>query len=159
MKSQGHVEFIFIRPQPSKPLLELESVMAVPGRGLQGDYYSIGKQGKKSDPGREVTLIEVEAISEVEQEHHIKLEPRETRRNIITQNVPLNQLVGMRFRVGEVILEGIRLCEPCMHLAELTQKEVIPAFVHKGGLRAQILTEGTIRIGDPVVPQNGGFVE
>lgn len=159
MISQGQVELIYIRPQPGNPLIELESVLAMPGKGLQGDYYSAGTQRKKDDPANEVTLIEIEALSEVENEHHVKLEPSETRRNIITRNVTLNQLIGKQFRVGEVTLRGIRLCEPCMHLAELTQKEVIPAFVHRGGLRAQVLTEGTIQIGDPVYPLDSSPVE
>ena len=69
---------------------------------------------------------------------------------MITENVPLNHLVGKEFRVGHVTLRGIRLCEPCAHLASLTQKEFLPAMVHRGGLRAQILTKGIICVGDTV---------
>jgi MOSC domain-containing protein YiiM len=95
-------------------------------------------------------LIESEALSAIETEYKISLNPEESRRNIVTCNMSLELLVGKEFRVGAVTLKGIRLCEPCFHLAELTQKEVIAALVHRGGLRAQILTEGTIQIGDPI---------
>jgi MOSC domain-containing protein YiiM len=64
--------------------------------------------------------------------------------------VPLNHLVDKEFHVGEVRLRGVRLCEPCQHLAGLTQPRVLPALVHRGGLRAEILTDGYIRTGDPI---------
>lgn len=150
MKSHGQVESIFIRPQPSKPVIELEKVLALPGKGLQGDYSTNQTPGEKEDPAREVTLIEREALAAVEMEHQVSLNPGESRRNIVTSNISLNKLVGKDFRVGTVTMKGIRLCEPCTHLAELTQKKVIPAMVHRGGLRAEILTEGTIQIGDPI---------
>lgn len=150
MNSHGQVESIYVRPQPSKPVLELDKVLVIPGKGLQGDYYSIVTARKKNGPDREITLIESESLSAIESEYKISLNPGESRRNIVTSNMSLNQLVGKEFKVGAVTLKGIRLCEPCFHLAELTQKEVIPALVHRGGLRAQILTEGTIQIGDPI---------
>jgi MOSC domain-containing protein YiiM len=80
----------------------------------------------------------------------VALDPSETRRNILTRGVRLNDLVGREFSVGEVRLRGIRLCEPCSHLAGLTGRNVIPAFTHRGGLRAQILSGGTIRVGDGI---------
>jgi MOSC domain-containing protein YiiM len=150
MNSQGQVESIYVRPQPSKPVKELDEVLVTPGIGLQGDHYSIVTSRKKIGPDREITLIESEALSAIETEYKISLNPEESRRNIVTSNMSLDQLVGKEFRVGAVTLKGIRLCEPCSHLAELTQKEIIPALVHRGGLRAQILTEGTIQIGDPI---------
>ena len=147
---KGQVLSIFVRSQPNEPVVELDQVLAVPGKGIEGDYYSSRGTSKRYDPGRELTLIEKEALSAIENEHNISLNPGESRRNIITENVPLNHLVGKEFRVGEVTLKGIRLCEPCMHLSELTQKDVVPALVHRGGLRAQIITKGLIRAGDPV---------
>lgn len=150
MDWKGHVKSIYVRPQPSEPVDELDEVLAVPGKGLEGDYYFSKKSSTKSGSGREITLIEREALIAIENENNVLLNPGESRRNIITENVPLNHLVGKAFRVGEVTLKGIRLCEPCSHLAELTQKDVLPALVHRGGLRAQIITEGKIRAGDPV---------
>ena len=76
----------------------------------------------------------------------------ETRRNVVTRGIALNHLVGKRFRVGEVLLQGIRLCEPCDHLESLTRPGVRQALLHRGGLRAQILEGGVIRVGDPIAP-------
>lgn len=148
----GKIIAIFIRPQAGQPTQSLPQVHAVPGRGLEGDYYylNIGNPNRKIDASREVTLVEIESIESVRRDYKIPLDLGDTRRNLITQNVPLNHLVGKTFRVGEVTLQGIRLCEPCSHLAELTQQAVIPAFVHRGGLRAQILTEGNLRVGDSI---------
>lgn len=137
---------------------------AVPGRGLEGDRYFHGRgfySGKASHGGREVTLIEVESVEALDrgvvnadgQALGIKLSPAETRRNIATSGVPLNHLVDQEFWVGEVLLRGTRLCEPCRHLEDLTQKGVLGGLIHRGGLRAKILTEGTIRAGDAIRPR------
>ena len=150
MTINGRLLSIFVRPQPGEPVLEVDQVHAVPGKGLEGDYYYAGIAPKGTEPARELTLIEKETIQALELENRISLSPGDSRRNLLTENVPLNHLVGKEFRVGDVTLKGIRLCEPCSHLATLTQHEVLPALVHRGGLRAQILSEGTIRIGDSI---------
>lgn len=150
MGFNGQISSIFIRPEPSEPVVETDQVLAVPGKGLEGDYYFTGIAPKGIEPAREITLIEQETIQALKNEHNISLSPAETRRNLITENVPLNNLVGKEFRVGNVTLRGIRLCEPCIHLASLTQEEILPALVHRGGLRAQILTKGNICVGDTV---------
>lgn len=150
MPKHGEVVAIYVRPQLSAPVKPLGSVRAVPGKGLEGDYYFSGVSRKGFDSSREVTLIESEALESIMRDYAIALDDGESRRNIITRNIELNHLVGKVFQVGEVTLRGIRLCEPCSHLAELTQKEVIPALIHRGGLRAQILNEGTLRVGDPI---------
>jgi len=150
MVFNGQISSIFIRPEPSEPVVEIDQVLAVPGKGLEGDYYFAGIAPKGIEPAREITLIEKETLQALETEHKIYLSPAESRRNLITENVPLNHLVGKEFRVGNVTLRGIRLCEPCAHLASLTQKDVLPALVHRGGLRAQILTIGIICVGDTV---------
>jgi MOSC domain-containing protein YiiM len=106
---------------------------------------------KNPDTGWEITLIEIEALQAIHRDYDVPLNPGESRRNILTQGIPLNHLVGKEFMVGEVSLLGIRLCEPCAHLAGLTQKKVLPALVHRGGLRAKLLTEGIIRRGDSVL--------
>jgi MOSC domain-containing protein YiiM len=98
-----------------------------------------------------VTLIEIEAIEALERDYGVKLSPGDARRNIVTRGVALNHLVGKEFRVGEVVLRGIRLCEPCQHLVQLTgQEKVLPGLVHRGGLRAQVVKGGVIRVGDAV---------
>ena len=149
---QGEIVSIYIASEASQPTQVIDEVQAVPGIGLRGDRFHTlhSKNPGKHDPAREVTLIEIEAIEAIKRETGITIEPGEARRNLITRNVPLNHLVGKEFRVGEVTLRGIRLCEPCNHLAQLTQPEVQPALVHRGGLRATIVTEGMIHPGDIV---------
>jgi MOSC domain-containing protein YiiM len=133
----------------------VDRVRAVPGKGLEGDRY-FQARGTYSDlpgPGREVTLIESEAIEAMARDNEITIPTGAARRNIVTRGAPLNHLVGKEFDVGPVRLLGVRLCEPCSHLESLTQKGLIAGLVHRGGLRAQILTEGDIRVGDPIVPR------
>lgn len=150
MAINGQISSIFIRPGPSEPVVEVDQSTAIPGKGLEGDYYFTRIAPKGVEPAREITLIEKETFQFLEAEHDISLSPAESRRNLVTENVPLNDLVGKEFRVGDVTLRGIRLCEPCNHLAKLTQKEILSALIHRGGLRAQILTKGIIQVGDKV---------
>jgi MOSC domain-containing protein YiiM len=149
---KGNVVSIHIAPRTSAPTQTVDEVIAVPGKGLEGDrYYS--EQGRFSNkPGvdRQVTLIESEAIEALQREGGIFLRPGDARRNLVRRGVPLNHLVDKSFKVGEVTLRGIRLCEPCEHLASLTETKVLPALIHRGGLRAEILSGGSIRIGDEV---------
>jgi steroid delta-isomerase-like uncharacterized protein len=130
----------------------VEEVRAVAGRGLEGDRYFLatGTYSDRPEPGREVTLIESEAVDALEHESAIKLSARETRRNIATRGVALNHLIGSDFQVGEAKLRGIRLCEPCMYLEGLTRAGVRAGLTHRGGLRAQILVGGRIAVGDPI---------
>jgi MOSC domain-containing protein YiiM len=94
-------------------------VRAVAGQGLEGDCYFLrtGTYSPKHEPAREVTLIEIEAIDALERDYGVKLGPGDARRNIVTRGVALNHLVGKEFRVGEAVLRGIRLCEPCQRLS------------------------------------------
>jgi len=96
-------------------------------------------------------LIAVEATDAVALEGDVSIEPAATRRNVLTRGIDINELVGKRFRIGDVECEGVELCEPCAHLESMTQPGVIKAFVHRGGLNADILSDGEIRVGDPVV--------
>jgi MOSC domain-containing protein YiiM len=123
----------------------------IPGVGLEGDRYAL-RSGTfwKPLPDRELTLIEAEAIEALKREYNFELGPGEARRNLVTRGVALNHLVGKEFQIGDVRVRGIRLCEPCDHLQRLTGREVIKGLAHRGGLRAQILTHGTIHIGDKV---------
>jgi MOSC domain-containing protein YiiM len=147
----GTVESIHIASTAEGPLQAIAQVMATPGAGLEGDRYTL-KVGTfyKPGPDYELTLIESEAIEALGRDYHIELAAGEARRNIVTRNVPLNHLVGREFAIGEVRIRGIRLCEPCDHLQKVTGKPVIKGLLHRGGLRAQILTPGTIHVGDVV---------
>jgi MOSC domain-containing protein YiiM len=148
---KGAIEAIHIAPGAKEPVRSVEQVLAVPGRGLEGDRYFL-KQGTfyKPEPAHELTLIEAEAIEAMMRDYGITLGPGEARRNLTTSGVPLNHLVGREFRVGDVRVRGLRLCEPCNHLQTVTGREVIKGLRHRGGLRAQILSEGVIRVGDVV---------
>ena len=150
--SQGTVESINISREASGPMEQLAEVRAVSGRGLEGDRY-FNKEGSFSQTpgtGRDVTLIEAEAIEALARDYAMELNPGDARRNIVTRGIALNHFVGKEFRVGEVTLRGVRLNEPCNHLASLTDQKVKAGLVHRGGLRAEIVSDGMIRVGDAV---------
>jgi MOSC domain-containing protein YiiM len=134
-----------------RPTQAVEQVQAIPGAGLEGDRYA-QQQGtfSKPEPDFELTLIEAEAIDALNREYGVDLAPGEARRNLVTRGVPLNHLVGHKFTIGEVEILGIRLCEPCGHLEAIAERPVIKGLRHRGGLRAQILSAGVIRVGDRV---------
>lgn len=152
MNGPGTVAAIRVAPEAEDDMEAVELVEAVAGRGLRGDRY-FQQAGTFSDGrpgGRDLTLIEAEAIEAVEREAGIDLDFADHRRNVTTRDVALNHLVGERFRVGEVVCEGVMLCEPCSHLQSLTEEGVLEALIHRGGLRADIVEGGTIRTGDEI---------
>ncbi|MFQ5754463.1 MAG: MOSC domain-containing protein [Acidiferrobacterales bacterium] len=130
-----------------------DEVRAVPRKGLVDDRYhdGSGTYSNDPDPDRELTLIELEKLEALKIDFDVEFSGAEARRNILTRDVSLNELTGVEFYIGEVKVRGIRLCEPCAHLERLTGKKVVKGLVHKGGLRAQILTEGIIHVGDRIV--------
>ena len=129
-------------------LHSVDSARAVPGSGLEGDRYF---NPSNSEPGRDLTLIEFESLQALEAETGIHLELNQQRRNLVTQGVRLNPLIGRTFRIGEVTARGVRLCNPCQHLEDLTQPGVLVGLIERAGLRADILTQGTIHAGDSIV--------
>jgi MOSC domain-containing protein YiiM len=151
----GTVESIHIALAAKAAMKSVQHIEAIPGVGLDGDRYAL-KLGTfyKPEPDFELTLIEVEAIEAIQREYQVTLPAGDARRNVVTRGVALNHLVGREFTIGGVKIRGIRLCEPCSHLQALTELPVIKALRHRGGLRAQILTAGTIRVGDVVVEAN-----
>jgi MOSC domain-containing protein YiiM len=149
--SGGRVASIHIAPGATDAMQSVEQVRAVAAKGLEGDRYFLGLGTFwKPKPDYEVTLIEVEALEALERDYGIPLEPGQARRNIVTHGVALNHLVGREFQIGEATLRGLRLCEPCSHLERLTGMGLIRGLTHRGGLRAQVLTGGTIKVGDRV---------
>jgi MOSC domain-containing protein YiiM len=145
--SEGRVEGIFISAAKGDMPDAVESVRAVAGGGLEGNRYLYDGD---APAGRALTLIAAEALAEGEAESGIPLGAAESRRNVLTRGIDLNALVGRRFRVGEVECYGVELCEPCTSLEGMTRPGVIKAYVHRAGLNADILTDGEIRVGDPV---------
>jgi mutator protein MutT len=146
----GVVEAIHVAAAAGEPVREVDVIRAKAGVGLEGDRYALGRGHYSPDlrVSRDLTLIEAEVIDDLACNHGIQLAPGETRRNLTTQGIRLNDLVGRRFWVGEVLCEGTRLCEPCQYLTELTGKPLLRALVHRGGLRADIVRGGRIRRGD-----------
>jgi MOSC domain-containing protein YiiM len=145
----GTIEFIYVAPRATAPTVSVNEALAIPGVGLEGDRYALGKGTfSKPEPDFELTLIEAEAIEALKRDYNVELAPGEARRNLVTRGVALNHLVGRDFQIGEVRAHGIRLCEPCDHLQRLTGRQLIKGLRHRGGLRAQILTPGSIRVGD-----------
>ena len=149
---RSQVVSIYVGGRTGGPMQSVESARAVPGHGLEGDRYwqSADTPERKSEPDREVTLIESEAVEALVRDEGVPFEVAESRRNVVTRGVALNHLVGREFRVGSVRLKGVRLCEPCKHLEGMTRPGVLKGLLHRGGLRAQILDGGDLRVGDPV---------
>jgi MOSC domain-containing protein YiiM len=148
----GVVEAIFVTAEAGGSPERVEEAVAVAAKGLEGDRY-FRAEGTFSDHGgngRDVTLIEAEALEALAHEDGIELAPGASRRNVVTRGVSLNDLVGKRFRVGAVECVGRRLAEPCTHLEQLTQPGVLEGLVHRGGLRADIVRGGPIAVGAPV---------
>ena len=148
----GKVLSIQITSNANDKLSNMEQVQAVAGMGLEGDRYHkrIGTYSKKHDESREATFIEAEALEALAADYHIELNGPESRRNITTRGVALNHLVGRKFKAGQAIFRGIRLCEPCGHLEEVSGKPVQKGLIHRGGLRAQIVESGLVRVGDEI---------
>lgn len=151
----GSVEGIFISPEFEQLPEPIEEIEVVPGKGIRGDRYFLaeGRESAGEEAGYDLTLIEAEALEALEAEQGIELTAAESRRNVLTRGVGLNDLLGKRFRVGEIECEGVELCEPCSHLEKLTRPGVLRGMVHRAGLCAHVLSGGSIRVGDAVAPE------
>jgi MOSC domain-containing protein YiiM len=148
----GTVESIWIGPVTPGPVSAVRTVRAIAGRGLDGDRH-LAPAGRSAAAGEALTLIEAEALEAIAVEHGIHLEPGGSRRNVVTRGIDLNALVGREFTVGGVRCRGVELCEPCRALQMITgEPNLIKALVHRGGLRADVLTDGEIAVGDVVAP-------
>ena len=156
-RSPGTVEAIVIAPEAEVAMHQVDRAVARAGRGLEGDRY-FDERGTFSNVhgrGYDLTLIEAEALDTLDLPSG-RLTPEQARRNIVTRGIGLNALVGERFRVGDVECFAQRLCEPCAHLERLTAATGRPgtlrALIHKGGLRADVLNDGEIRVGAHIAP-------
>ena len=150
-ESLGTVELIALAAEAEGPMRAVSAAEAVEGRGLLGDRYERGTGTFSSTDGRgyDLTLVEAEALEELSA-RGVELAPVEARRNLVVRGIALDDLIGRRFRVGEVECLGQRRCEPCAHLERLTRPGVLRGLVHRGGLRADVLSGGRIRTGDHV---------
>ena len=144
---RGTVELIHIADVKGAPVRPIEAVDAVAGVGLAGDRNH--REGGDS-PGRDLTLIEAEEIEALARNHGIHLAPGETRRNITTRGIRLNDLVGKEFWIGEVLARAVKINEPCQYLQDLIGKPILKPLAHRAGIRADLLTDGRISVGDRV---------
>ena len=151
----GTVEALAIAPAAEADMQLLEVARAVAGRGLDGDRYAAraGTFTPRGDqrPGYDLTLMAAEILDELTAAG-VAVDFPATRRNVLTRGIDVNALVGRTFRIGDVVCEGLRLCEPCVHLDRLSGPGLLRPLIHKGGLRADVLTDGEIRPGAPIQP-------
>ncbi len=145
----GKIENLLISQNPNSTMQEVTQIVLEEGKGIYGDRYYF-QEGTFSNKGkievdRDVTLIEIEKIDAFNTEYSQSISAMDLRRNIVVSNCNLNNLVDKEFQIGNVILKGIRLCEPCKYLADkLDNQKVLSELVHKAGLRAQIIKGGSI---------------
>ena len=137
------VEAIHLGAAGNPELWTVESVRALAGKGLEGDRHFHPRRAK---PGQALTLVEAEVVDGA------GLAPGATRRQVTVRGVRLNELVGKRFRVGDVECYGVELCEPCKHLESMTRPGIIRELAHRAGINADILNDGTISVGDEISP-------
>jgi MOSC domain-containing protein YiiM len=158
----GTVVAILIAVEAGGKLQTLETATLESGKGIVGDRYykRSGTFSKALDDStdREVTLIENEEIERYNARHAAPLPPGSFRRNIVTRGIGLNALVGRQFTVGDAVLEGTRLCEPCAYLAGLIGPDVVKGMLHRAGLRARVIEGSIVRPGDTIHVRDAGLV-
>ena len=146
-QATGAVEAIFVAGDAGAPAQSLQSARALAGQGIEGDRHVAGTGTFPSGlPGSALTLIEAEVCESFDP----PLRAYEHRRNLVTRGVELNGLVGREFMIGDVRCRGMRLCEPCRVMDGYASRPLLRALVHRGGLRADILEDGEIHVGDPI---------
>lgn len=150
----GVVAHLHLCAAAADPMQPREGLHLVAGRGVEGDRYFLGTgtYSPRPEPGRQVTLFEIETLEAIRRDAKLDLAPHEHRRNVTVRGVPLNHLVGRRFRLGPALLEGTRLSVPCRYLEDLLGRAVFKPMLHRAGLNCRILRGGTVRKGDAVRP-------
>lgn len=150
----GTVVAIYVAESGAEPMRAVPEAALEAGCGIRGDrYHRQGGTFSRRDqirPDQEITLVESEEIERFNEATGLALDLGATRRNVVTRGIRLNELVGRQFSLGAAVVEGIRLCEPCAHLAAIVSKEVLPGLVHRAGLRARIVSGGVIRPADTI---------
>ena len=151
----GKIAKLLISKDTQSDMLNVNQIVLEIGKGIFGDRYynqdgTFSNKGE-IEPDRDVTLIEIEKIDALNKENDLNITAEDFRRNIVVSNCDLNSLVGKEFQIGEVVLKGLRLCEPCKYLSnKLDNEKVLSQMVHKAGLRAQIIKGGSIDLNSQV---------
>ena len=150
----GTVIGLHIAPRSFLPMGDLDQVTLITDKGIDGDRYSKddGFYSDRPEPGRQLTLFESEVLEALARDHGITLAATDHRRNVTTRSVPVNHLVGRRFRIGQAVAEGTRLSVPCRHIEQITGQEIFAPLINRSGLHARILDGGIVRRGDRIVP-------
>lgn len=148
----GLVRFLHITPRAFLPMRSMSVVNLIAGEGIEGDRYMIGEgfYSHLREEDAQLTLIELETLIALRRDIGIELGPEEHRRNVTVEGVPLNHLVGRHFWLGETLLEGTRLVEPCRHIEKITGKAISRHLINRSGLYCKILKGGVVRVGDLV---------
>lgn len=154
--TQGTIEAIYRFAASGAPGEALQTARLIAGVGLEGDRYALGKGHFSEEDrwGQALTLIEAEALEHLASEHGVTMPAVAARRNIVTRGIDLNALMGKRFRIGGLLCQGSRLAEPCAWLQKTTPPGMLRGLVHRGGLRADILEGGVVKIGATVTPED-----
>ena len=152
---KGQIEGLHVVPRSFLPMRNVDSLKLIAGSGIVGGRHTTGDafHSDRPEEGRQITFFEAETLEALLREHNITLTPKQHRRNVTTRGVPLNHLVGRRFRVGETLVEGMRLSTPCRHIEQITGLSIFEALIHRAGLNARILTGGSIFLNDPIEPE------
>ena len=148
----GTIAGIYSATQKGDLIKGHKRVAVKAGKGIVGDrYYSeTGKNRSsyKGEPDWEITLIEAEVVEAFNRSEGHQFHVSDFRRNLVTRDVELNKLVGKRFSINNTLFYGVQLCEPCASLQQRLGVSILPELVGKGGLRAQILSNGVVAVGD-----------
>ncbi len=151
MNETGRVVGLFTVDRMSAPMKKVEQLSALAGRGIEGDRYFLGTgtYSKKPEPGRQVTLIKSEVLESLKDKFEITMKPEESRRNILTRGIEINDLIGTEFYVGPVRLRAHRITQPCLYLEKLLdQPGLYKELWDNGGISCEILSNGVIEVGD-----------
>ncbi|MEA2385445.1 MAG: hypothetical protein QOH72_5416 [Solirubrobacteraceae bacterium] len=150
----GRVVLIAVSAEKESPMRVVERAAAIAGRGLEGDRYAAGAGTFSTGGarGHDLTLIAAESLDALALPGGERLAYEDARRNVVTRGIDLDALIGRPFRVGDVECFGQRPCEPCAHLERLTVPGTLRGLVHRGGLRADVIADGTIEVGAEVRP-------
>ena len=142
-----HIVGLFTAPSAGAPCVSHDRVEVVAGLGIPGDRYAtrLGRWSDPKWPDQELTLIEAEVAESA------GVEPGLLRRNVVTRDVRLDDLIGRTFTIGSAVLEGVRPCDPCAYIETLTQPGMLKALTAKGGLRVRVIASGHIAVGDAIM--------
>jgi len=150
------VERLILRATSGGASQQKLRIVLVAGQGIVGDRYF----GRADEPGQNLTLVEAEAIEAFQRTHGRPIDLSVTGRNVVTRGVRLNDLIGRRFRLGGALLRGVEHCDPCLNLGEAlagpgaSPADVVRAFITSGGLRADVLVDGEVAVGDEIRPED-----